>query len=222
MLADVFVVPLSEVPTRPSRLFGVKRQGIELVIAHHGQSGSLLDHRPDDLEHLANLRSTIDEIANENHLPRSVAIHFLGLLVAQQFEQPHQLVSMPVNVADQVVHVVAVVDRAFVVTPRLLPDPVAACQPPVLSQWGLKSPLRRARKRCAPKNFLVHGAVEVREFRFSKSGKVVAVFGCGFFDGVGELKRTECGGRNAEQRVVGDREGRGSVTRLTLTPSLGC
>ena len=64
----------------------------------------LLDHGPDDFKHLPNLRATVDEVAEEDHLAFGMAVRHPGLLVAEGFEQLHQFIGMAVNVADQVVH----------------------------------------------------------------------------------------------------------------------
>jgi hypothetical protein len=73
------------------------------VVAHDRKSLPLLDHGPNDLKHLPNLRATVDEVAKKDHLAFVVAVDTLGFLVTESFKQLYQFIGVAVNVADQVV-----------------------------------------------------------------------------------------------------------------------
>jgi hypothetical protein len=73
------------------------------VIAHDGQGFAFIDHGPDDFKHLANLRSPVDEVAQEDHFSFGVLVDTLGLPIAESFEKLHQFIGVTVNVPDQVV-----------------------------------------------------------------------------------------------------------------------
>lgn len=104
MLADVFVVPFAKERRGSMEVFGVKRQRVEFVIAHDGQSIVLLHHWPNNFQHLPDLWPSVDEVAEKDHFAFGVLVNALCLLVAKNIEQLEQVVGMAVNVADQVVH----------------------------------------------------------------------------------------------------------------------
>ena len=86
--------------------FRVVEQRVELVISHHGAGGARIDHRARDLQRTPNLGPSVNEVSDEDKLPGSVAIDPISLIVAQSLQQPLKLVSMAVNVSDNVVFLV--------------------------------------------------------------------------------------------------------------------
>ena len=86
------------------RILRVVSQSVELVIAHDGQGGPFFGHGSDDLKRLTDLRSSVDEVAEENHLAFGMPVFALGLVVAQGSEQMYQFIGVAVNITDQIVH----------------------------------------------------------------------------------------------------------------------
>ena len=78
------------------------------MIAHDGQRLATIDHRPHDVQHLANLWSSVNEITEEDHFALGVFVNALDLLIAECIQELNQFVGMTVNVADQIVHSVRV------------------------------------------------------------------------------------------------------------------
>ena len=74
MLVGVLLVVRPEVFARFAGVGRVESQGVELVVAHHGEGSAGLHHGPDDLESFPDLGAAIDEVAEEDRLPVGVAI----------------------------------------------------------------------------------------------------------------------------------------------------
>lgn len=104
VLADVFVVPFAKECLGSMEVFGVKRQCVELVITHDGQSFFLFHHWPNNLQHLPDLWPSVDEVAKKDHFAFGVLVNTVLLLVAKNRQQLNQFVSVAVDVANQVVH----------------------------------------------------------------------------------------------------------------------
>jgi acid phosphatase class B len=84
----------------------VVEQGVELVISHHGTSGARIDHRARDLQRATNFWSPINKVADEDKLPGRMAVDAIALLVSQSSQQSLKLISMAMNVSDNVVFLV--------------------------------------------------------------------------------------------------------------------
>ena len=85
---------------------GGERDGVELVVPHHHLCTAGIDHGPDDLEGLDLLRSTIDEIANENGLALPTAFHVpigpTALDVPEITEEAFEHFGTAVHIADDI------------------------------------------------------------------------------------------------------------------------
>ena len=73
------------------------------MVAHDGGRGTGVDHRAHNLEGAHLLRSTVDEVADEEDLVPGLAIGALALEVAELQEQTLELVRTAVDVTDDVV-----------------------------------------------------------------------------------------------------------------------
>ena len=62
-------------------------QRVEFVIAHHGQGGARLDHRPHDVERLTDLRAAVDEVAEEHGLAGGMTVDAGAADVAEPAQQ---------------------------------------------------------------------------------------------------------------------------------------
>ena len=81
----------------------VPRDGVQFVIAHHGEGSARIDHAAHDV-HRADLSWTaIDKVSDEDRLSSRVAPGTGGVAIAKLAEQCLQLVRLPVDVPDDVV-----------------------------------------------------------------------------------------------------------------------
>jgi hypothetical protein len=87
------------------------------VIAHDGQSVVTFNHWPDDFKHVSDVRPSVNEVAEEDHLAFRMTVRSQGLLVAEEFKELHQFIGMAVNVADQVVHLSSSPHHVFLSPP---------------------------------------------------------------------------------------------------------
>jgi hypothetical protein len=104
VLMRVLLVMGAEVFARAAGIGRMECQGIEFMVAHDGLGCAGLHHRPDDLQRLANLGSTVDEVAEEDRLAVGVPIDALLAGVPELLEQPFEGGSVAVDVTDEVVH----------------------------------------------------------------------------------------------------------------------
>jgi hypothetical protein len=104
VLLDVLGMVGPEVLTRVRLIGCVVGERVELVIAHHGEGRTAVDHRPDDLERLQDPGAAVDEVAEEDGLTIGVAVDAVPLLVSELLEQPLEGIGMAMDIADEVVH----------------------------------------------------------------------------------------------------------------------
>ena len=83
----------------------MKRQCIEFMIAHDGGSRAGFAHRAHDVDRVANPRASINKVAAEEHFAVGMAKSTGLFRVPQLVQQFYQLISVAVNVTDNVVHV---------------------------------------------------------------------------------------------------------------------
>lgn len=82
----------------------VEGQSIQLVIPQYRQRRIVLTHPLTNPQHIADPRTTIDEVTAKQHPPRWMPIDPMLLTIPQQLKQLHQLVRTPMNVTNHVVH----------------------------------------------------------------------------------------------------------------------
>ena len=104
VLLLVLWTAFAQVFTGELRVFGVVRERIEFVVAHHGESMTSLDHGPNNFERLPNLWPPVDEVAEKNHLAFGMSVNPTGVVIAKFVQQLDEFIGMAVNVTDQVVH----------------------------------------------------------------------------------------------------------------------
>lgn len=78
-------------------------QGVELVVAEHGERVALLDHGACDLQGFPLPRTTVDEVADKDHLPLRMAVDALAFDITHALEQAAQLPGLAMDIADDVV-----------------------------------------------------------------------------------------------------------------------
>ena len=86
--------------------FGVVEERVEFVISHHCASRPRIYHRARDLQRAADLRSAVNEVANEDKLPGRMSVDSIALLVSQPSEQPLKLGGVAVNISNDIVFLV--------------------------------------------------------------------------------------------------------------------
>jgi hypothetical protein len=79
-------------------------EGVEFVVAHHGQGRAGIDHTADDRESLSDGGPAVDEVTEKDRLPPWMAVDAVAAGVAEHLEQSHEGARVAVNVADEVVH----------------------------------------------------------------------------------------------------------------------
>ena len=73
------------------------------MIAHHGECGVLLNHRPYDVDGLELLRTTVNEITDKNGFSIWMPVHARVIGVSQLMKKPFQFIGMTMNVTDDVI-----------------------------------------------------------------------------------------------------------------------
>ena len=104
LLIRVLLVVGPKVAARLFRVWSVKSEGIEFVVAHDRQSRPRVDHGPDDLQRLPYLGAAVDEVAKEDGLAFGMPVDAVVLGIAEFGQELLQGVSVAVDVADEVVH----------------------------------------------------------------------------------------------------------------------
>ena len=90
-------------PVRVVGIAGGERNGVELVIADDHPGSAVLDHRPRNRDRLELERSSVDQVADEDHLPSGLPVGAITLGIPELLQQGDQLVGTTVHVADDVV-----------------------------------------------------------------------------------------------------------------------
>ena len=81
----------------------MKRNGVELVIAHHGDRIAREHHGPHNVQGLADLRAAVYEIAHKGHLPFvGVLVHAKLSYISQLAKQYFKCIGMPVNISNNI------------------------------------------------------------------------------------------------------------------------
>ena len=81
----------------------MKRDRIEFMVAHDCQGCLVLDHVADDMNRVADLGATVDEVAAKHGLAARMTKNAAGLRVTQLIQQFHEFVGVAVNVPNNVV-----------------------------------------------------------------------------------------------------------------------
>ncbi|MEZ6059696.1 MAG: hypothetical protein R3C19_04975 [Planctomycetaceae bacterium] len=85
----------------------MKRDRVELMVAHHGQSRSTFDHAAHNRQDIVNLWPAVNIVTAEHGLSGFVPKAATFFAVAEFFKQFDQFVRVPVYVADDVVNYAA-------------------------------------------------------------------------------------------------------------------
>jgi hypothetical protein len=86
------------------RVRGGKRECIELVIAHYCFRLALFAHGAANRQHITDPRTAVDEVSQKEDLPAWVSECALLFAIPQPFQEFNQLVSVTVDVTNDVVH----------------------------------------------------------------------------------------------------------------------
>jgi hypothetical protein len=104
VLLAVLLVVRPEVFARAVGISRVESESIQFVVAHDCKGRPRVDHRPNELQRLANLWSTVDEVAEEDRLSLGMAIDAHSAGVTELLQEPLGGVSVAADVTDEVVH----------------------------------------------------------------------------------------------------------------------
>src|SRR5713226_8555976 len=102
LLSIPWLVMIPQELPRMLRVRSHPRDGIEFMIAQNGPSRPRCCHRPNQLDGLHLLRSTVDYIADKDGGTAGMTPHTIDSGIAQMFEERNQFVILAVDVADDV------------------------------------------------------------------------------------------------------------------------
>src|SRR4029077_13338236 len=97
----VFCTMRSQKTAGPIRRMITK--GVKLMVAENSISPVTADHRAGDLQHLANCRAAVDEIADKNRIATFSDVATVSLFVAESSKQSSSLFCVTVNIPNYVV-----------------------------------------------------------------------------------------------------------------------
>jgi len=102
VLCSVLVVVGAKIFPWPIWIRRVVADRVVFVVAHDRAGGPCFDHRSDDLDNAAALRTAIDEITNEERDPIRMGINPVSLDITEPPQQPLQGVGATVDVSNDV------------------------------------------------------------------------------------------------------------------------
>ena len=85
------------------RMSSCIRNGVELMVAHHNVSMSSFDHALGNHHRINLSRSSVNQVANENHLAFGVLPSSVRELVVHLAQEAFEFVSVSMNITDDVV-----------------------------------------------------------------------------------------------------------------------